>query len=322
MPRVSGAPRPSLSPEGTIPLASMDIGRSLDGGRSFEIEVCAAVAKWGASRVALWTSTPGEVDVLGTFQKVHDWREASRRWDSLNSNVIRRRPWVQWAMVMQRHRDGGVHFHACVIHESDVRGELDFDALRRRDYRSANLALRAEWAVWRQVAPRYGFGRVEFMPVYDGDGLGRYLARYLRREIGKRREADTRAQLFRFSRSWERAVKGEACWADMRAKRARRRGEIVGNRLWGSLDAMVDELGAQWRWKLKRLLWCADDVFPVVLEDAADALQYAGGALVAIDEAFAKVDRRMAEGQKVRAGYLEWLGRCGHGEKKEVQTGS
>jgi hypothetical protein len=241
----------------------------------------------------MWTSTPGDLNVLGEFEKVTDFGEASRRWNSLRTSAIaRREEWLQWALVMQRHKDGGVHYHVLVVHRDDVRSGLDFDAVRRRDYRSANAALRAEWSFWRDVHARYGFGRVEFLPLYDANGAGKYLARYLRREIGTRREMDSGAQLFRFSRSWERVVHGEACWCDTRQARAMRRAAEVGLIGWGSEDSMVIDLGPRWKWRLRRVLWCSDDDYREVLLRAHEYAESHGGFLLCLEDAFALIDLR------------------------------
>ena len=151
---------PSLSPEGTIPSNNcafgllrseiVDEGGLLSGGRAFEVEICAAIARFGVDRCGLWTSTPGDTDLLGEFQKVMDRQEASRRWDSLNSNVVRRRPWTQWAGVLQRHKDGGVHYHFFIVHEENIRGAIDFDAVKRG--RSSLTRSRARDTSLRQAA--------------------------------------------------------------------------------------------------------------------------------------------------------------------------
>jgi len=258
-----------------------------------EIEVLAAIMRNGPERVGLWTSTPGEV-VDGKFVKVSDWREASRRWNSLISNASKK--WIQWVCVMQRHKDGGVHYHVCFVSEKDIRGALDWEALRRRDYRSANEALREEWAFWREVAPKYGFGRVEVLPVRDANSLGRYLARYLARELGKRREGDRRARLVRYSQSWQRVVVGPFCWADVAALRARRRGEAFVKEFFGGCWGRVEHtLGRAWRWKLSRLLWASDAVYPRILDAVRADLKLYSGIEFVLNDVIQRMDRREAE---------------------------
>jgi hypothetical protein len=271
-------------------------GGGLDGRRRFEIEISAAVRRFGANHCGMWTCSPGDKGTVG-FEKVYDWREAKRRWHSLSSNIIRRRPWDHWAVVMQRHKDGGIHFHVFVVHRGDIGTGVDFEAFRRQDYRTAPEALRGEWAFWRggHFLERYGFGNVNFMPVKDGDALGRYLGRYMGREIGKRREEDAHAQMFHFSRSWPRVVQGDACWADVRQLRAKRRAIEVGTVLWGSQELMLNEVGKMWRYHLRRILWCPDAVYDTILCEAERELRSYDGGLYAIEEAWRRFDKRAKE---------------------------
>ena len=58
-------------------------------------------------------------------------------------------------------------------------------------YRSANPALRSEWAYWRETARLYGFGRTELPPVKtNSEGLSRYVGKHIAKNIEGRREAE------------------------------------------------------------------------------------------------------------------------------------
>ena len=57
-------------------------------------------------------------------------------------------------VVWERHESGRIHFHLVVVLEDDVRTGADFAAFKCKDYRSANRALRAEWAFWREHLPK------------------------------------------------------------------------------------------------------------------------------------------------------------------------
>lgn len=230
--------------------------------------------------------------VNGEFQKVHEYAEASRRWNSLNTGALQGR-WLQWALVMQRHKDGGVHFHVCVVHRDDIRGDLNFAEVKRRIYRTANDALKAEWEFLRGVMPKYGFGpRVEFLPVMDVESLGRYLARYLRKEVGRRRKCDRRARLLRYSLSWERTVQGAFSWCDRRSLRAKARAEEIGIKFFRSPAAMENALGKAWKWKLRRLLWCAEAAYIGFVFAIERELEFYGGFEFAMQAVFADVDER------------------------------
>ncbi len=87
-------------------------------------------------------------------------REAARRFNSLNTHVIRAR-YRRAIGVWERQASGRLHLHLVVVLDADIRSGFDFAAIAERDYRSANRSLRAEWAFWRVTAPKYGFGRTE-----------------------------------------------------------------------------------------------------------------------------------------------------------------
>jgi hypothetical protein len=229
---------------------------------------------------------------------VHDMSEASRRFDSFNSNALAGR-YVQWLVVVQRHKTHGIHFHLCIVTEKDIRGNLDFRALRCRDYLSANAALRAEWSFYRDALPRYGFGRHELLPMRgDSVSFGRYLSRYLARELGTRRADDRGHRMVRYSQSWRRIVRGAFSWNDIRAVRARSRAEKITCVLWGTHWKMVRDVGPAWRWHLRRTLYCDNDLFRVVLALAEHDLEYYRGAQFALDEAWATIDRQRDEWEK------------------------
>jgi hypothetical protein len=129
---------------------------------------------------------------------VLDLKEANRRFDSLNSNVIRQR-YLRGLVVPERQRSGRLHFHLLVALASDIRTGVDFEAFERGDYRSGNRALRAEWAFWRVTSPRYGFGRHELLPVKScAEGIARYVGKYISKHVDMRLEGDKGARLVRY----------------------------------------------------------------------------------------------------------------------------
>ena len=61
----------------------------------------------------------------------------------------------------------------------------------------------------------YGLGVANLMPMQgEAEGLGRYVARYVARELGTRKKEDRQARLVRYSQSWERVVVGPFSWCD------------------------------------------------------------------------------------------------------------
>ena len=154
--------------------------------------VAAMIEKHGVERIGFLTLTFAD--------KVQNIREAQRRFNSLRTGVLAPK-YVDWIGVMQRHASGVVHFHLLVVCPSDIRTGLDFEALKKKDYRSANDALRAQWAFWRKTAPRYSFGRTELLPLRStGVAVAKYVSRYIGKHLNDRRPEDKGAKLVRYSR--------------------------------------------------------------------------------------------------------------------------
>lgn len=129
---------------------------------------------------------------------VKDIPEAQRRFNSLNTNVLRGR-YSRAIATVERQESGRLHYHLVVTLGADIKSGVDFKALALRDYRSAGAALRAEWAFWRQTARKYGFGRTELLPVKStAEAIARYVGKYISKHIDKRSKDDVGARLVRF----------------------------------------------------------------------------------------------------------------------------
>jgi hypothetical protein len=276
------------SPQGTIKGGK-------DVARCFEIEVQEAIRRYGVERVLVFTTTAGQREG-GTFRKVMEWPEASRRWDSLNSNLIALQGWVQWAKVMQRQKDGAVHYHVIAVCRHDVRGDLTYDRKKKHWHGTPPPALRALWETFSpEVMARYGFGVANILPVYDEGGMGRYLARYVGREIGTRQKRDRGARLVQYSQSWVRTVQGPFCWWDFRSRRATKRAQEVATRFWGSWERMERDVGPQWRFHLIRLLYASENDYQWLVSHVEEDLKLYGGPLFILNECVEVLDKRKAE---------------------------
>jgi hypothetical protein len=128
-----------------------------------------------------------------------DWDEAQRRFHSLATNVLRKRYEKVIVVGERMPKSKEPHLHLAVVLPNDIRTGADFDAFKRRDYRSANTALRAEWAFWRKSAKAYGFGRVETLPIKStAEACARYFGKYISKCIGTREERDKGRRLVRY----------------------------------------------------------------------------------------------------------------------------
>lgn len=181
----------------------------LPGPRKKQAEALAQNIRWmvethGAETVGFITLTPGFL-VSGIFRKVTERIEASRRMNSLLTNVVRRR-YKCGVVVQERHKSGSIHYHLIVATGKDIRGTIDFEAAFRRDspdYRTANDAIREEWAFWRETEARYGFGRTQTQPIKsNGEAVGRYVGKYVSKTWEARRPEDKGARLVRYFGVW------------------------------------------------------------------------------------------------------------------------
>ncbi|AXH79067.1 MAG: putative phasyl DNA replicon protein arp [Circular genetic element sp.] len=127
-------------------------------------------------------------------------KEAQRRLNSLISNVINDR-YLTYLGCFERQKSGRIHYHLLVVLPVDIRTGFDFQAAADRDYRTANKALRAEWAFWRATARRYGFGRTELLPVRTNTAaIAKYVGKYISKHCAVRGDSDKGVRLVRYGR--------------------------------------------------------------------------------------------------------------------------
>jgi len=146
---------------------------------------------------------------------VTELKEAQKRFHSLNTHVISKR-YRRAIGCWERQRSGRIHFHLVVVCRDNIRDGFDFDQCARGVYRSANLALRSEWAFWRKTAPAYGFGRTELLPVKSSaDGIARYVGKYVSKHVKARKSEDSGARVVRFIgyKQGDRTASARFAWA-------------------------------------------------------------------------------------------------------------
>lgn len=153
--------------------------------------VASMCKKWGIDRIGFLTLTFAD--------HVLDPKEAQRRFNSLATHVLRKR-YPAHIAVLERQKSGRIHYHLLVVLPDDIRTGIDFDAIAGGDYKTANKALRLEWAFWRKTATGYGFGRTELLPIKsDADAMGQYVGKYIAKGHACRTEADKGVRLVRYS---------------------------------------------------------------------------------------------------------------------------
>jgi hypothetical protein len=226
------------------------------------------VREAGIESVGFLTLTVGDTLPGGTFQQIHDHAEASRRVNNLNRRVLRDL-FERAVIVTERHKNGAIHFHAVGVIRGrpDIRTGFNWEAVGRRDYRSAPLALRHRWEFLRDKLPEYGFGRSELTPIRKGgEEIASYVSKYVSKHLESRTPDDKRKKLVRYL-GWEKAQlkPNEFSWASERARawrwKARAAASVIGCH---TRENCADALGPRWAFLLTSgwVTICGDDQLP------------------------------------------------------------
>jgi hypothetical protein len=205
--------------------------------------VARLIKVYGIERVGFFTLTFAD--------HVTCTKEAQRRFNSLNSNVLKER-YAESICVLERMKSSRIHYHLLVVLPSDIRTGFDFEAAERGDYRTAGACLRAEWAFWRATAKRFGFGRTELLPVKSNEeGISKYVGKYIAKHIEARKVDDKGARLVRYSRG------ANACGTKFQFKSPRSRlwrwqlGEWARRRGFSDFGEISKSLGPKWAYHFR-----------------------------------------------------------------------
>lgn len=154
-----------------------------------------------------------------SFQdSVFSIQEAQRRFHSALTNCLSRH--FKGGLTVWERFDHGIHFHLLVVLDEDIRTGFDFEAVKRRDYRSASHYLRALWATLRVCLPDYQFGRHELLPIRTvAEAVGRYLGKYLSKHLDCKLDKDKGARIVRFFgvAKYGRVASAQFGWANGRS---------------------------------------------------------------------------------------------------------
>ena len=216
--------------------------------------VAALIERVGLERCGFLTITPPD--------QVTSREEWQRRWNSFVTHGLRVR-YPEWLRVVERQRSGRIHAHLLIALPGDVRTGFDFDAVGKRDYRSASPLLRREWNWLRAVLPSYGFGRHELMPIRTtGDAMAGYVGKYIGKTIRSGRpESDKGWRLVAYG-SPVRVARTRFSWAESGAEWRRGCAALAGmvenskGLRPGSLSAagMGYVLGRRWAYEWRELI--------------------------------------------------------------------
>lgn len=155
--------------------------------------------------------------------------EASARFNSLRTGYLSK-IMDGYIGVYERHESGRIHFHFVIALTKNILNEYrkgrliqyDWQAVKKRNYRSVPKSLRDLWAELRETLPKYGFGRHHLEPIQHEKGIAKYLAKYLTKGIAEREHRDKGFRLVRSTSgkaalAWKK-VSGAFAWNASGAK--------------------------------------------------------------------------------------------------------
>jgi hypothetical protein len=191
--------------------------------------------------------------------------EAQRRFNSLNSNVLRRR-YVDYIAVFERQQSGAIHYHLLVLLPFDCRTGFNFERLKAAAHVETKQKgfwallypthheMLGEWAFWRKTCRAYKFGRHELLPVKStAQAIGRYLGKYLSKHMNSRREEDKGVRLVRYAQGGSRQYWPRRSSITGLAWLWRKKLEIFCCQLGlvKSFEALASRFGPKWAYKLR-----------------------------------------------------------------------
>ncbi len=258
-----------------------DVLKCLDGITSAEAKAAfqlrrnveAFVEHWGRERCGFLTLT--DSDGLHPL-------EFARRWHSFLTHEGK---WiVAFVRVLEAQKCGRPHYHLLTAvpwkmrpDEFDWRAFADaqeerhrlgrtarFRNLRQLYIESAAPELRAVWKDLREVLPKYGLGRSEFLPVRKGAGaICEYIGKYLEKgfEYRKRDWKGVRRIEYdrRNTKAWKRCSRVFA-WYNPKAIEWRRRVALVASTLGlPEFEDLSHYLGRHWAYWLRAAILTGTD---------------------------------------------------------------
>lgn len=265
----AGTPFPSLYSHNCTEKELKTLLRSLTSGHKKTADllrksILGLSAKYGLERLGFLTLTFAD--------HITDPKEAQKCWHSLRTHVLPR--YADWIRIIERQKSGRIHYHLLVVLPVDIRTGSKFDEFEKGVYRSANKALRAEWAFWRKTAPKYRFGRTELLPVKSNEeGLSKYLGKYISKHIGEREERDKRVRLVEYSRG-ARIGSTQFAWHSLRATLWRLKLAKFAAMHGISYEQLPTLFGARWAYRLKdKIMAMRLAVYPSPAHARADGIE-------------------------------------------------
>ena len=149
-----------------------------------------------------WMKVYGEEHIgimTCTFREnLTDMKEASRRWNNLNSMINREKKFRWLCKVAEPQKRGAVHYHLIVRTYGEIKGNISWDLYEQMGKvkgteakrklgkllgKTATPHLRELWSWLRKKGRATKFGRIELMPIKKPHHLKNYIGKYLEKDM-------------------------------------------------------------------------------------------------------------------------------------------
>lgn len=152
-------------------------------------------------------------------------RDFQKHWHSFLTNGLKKLfPDGMWTRERQP-RSGNWHAHAVVNLRCDFKTGFPFAQVEKKFYANVPPWIRELWKKLREIAEKYGFGRIELLPLkHSGKASARYLTKYLTKATSSEKsEGEEKCRLFGI---WGkvRFVNSKFCWLVVASSKSARNG--------------------------------------------------------------------------------------------------
>ena len=195
-------------------------------------------------------------------------KEAGKRFDSLNSNWLRKFK-LPWLRVCEPHKDKRPHYHMLIHLGQDIRIGFDFEAFKSCQAEYAKHRYSAEfnrlkkayvsaaspflvdlWGELRAQCKAARLGRSELLPIHkQGEAVSHYVGKYISKGSPHRVGEWKGARLVSYSNLSPRRASSRFSWLESGAE-FRAWAAEVSESIGVTHDTVRDSCGSRWGWRL------------------------------------------------------------------------
>lgn len=196
---------------------------------------------------------------------VKDHKEASRRFDNMRRRFLSTF-YGEWIWDRERQIRGAWHYHIIIQCKGDIRTGFDWEeygswisdyqAGKKRRLKTGCPLLRSLWDLNSRAFPKYGFGRVELLPIRStSEAVAKYVGKYISKQIGQRPEEDKGVRLTGHSAGFI-ASKPVFSWNTEGAKKWRQNLALFAQLSCGcdTFEEFSTAAGPKWAYKYKNMI--------------------------------------------------------------------